>query len=77
MRARLQSQYGLSTRGINVLMRVGTEDERASSLSHDQQEPRNDKGESLDAAGLPAFVDAVEYFEQVANGRNAQSAMNW
>ena len=56
-RARLESQYGLGWRDINVLMRVGAEDEGAG------------RGVSAD--------DAVEYFERVAAGRDAQVAMNW
>ncbi|GAK66692.1 glutamyl-tRNA amidotransferase [Moesziomyces antarcticus] len=64
-RARLSKQYGLASRDINVLMRVGSEDDRdgrvVASIGEDGQ----------------ASSDAVEYFERVAEGRNAQTALNW
>ncbi|TKY90388.1 hypothetical protein EX895_000386 [Sporisorium graminicola] len=68
-RARLSEQYGLTSRDINVLMRVGSEDERdgriaLQALQEEGQYPQQD-------------TDAVEYFESVAKGRSAQTALNW
>ncbi|KAN0064024.1 hypothetical protein ACQY0O_003630 [Thecaphora frezii] len=67
-RARLKSQYGLSSRDINVLMRVGAEDEgsgRAQTQSVVGPVSNAEEG------------NAVDYFEQVAKGRDAQVALNW
>lgn len=67
-RARLVEQYGLSSRDINVLMRVGSEDERDGRIAT----------QSLDThAQQQTSSDAVDYFEQVATGRSAQTALNW
>lgn len=68
-RARLSEQYGLASRDVNVLMRVGSEDERdgrvaLQNLEDDGQQPQQS-------------TDAVEYFERVAQGRSAQTALNW
>ncbi|SPO32730.1 related to PET112 - putative glutamyl-tRNA(Gln)amidotransferase subunit B, mitochondrial precursor [Ustilago trichophora] len=65
-RTRLGQQYGLTSRDVNVLMRVGSEDERDGRVSV-QHLDENEEGS-----------DAVEYFEKVANGgRNPQTALNW
>jgi len=66
-RARLTEQYGLTSRDVNVLMRVGSEDERDGRSSTNV--PIGD--------GQQQGSDAVEYFERVASGRNAQTALNW
>ncbi|PWY96972.1 hypothetical protein BCV70DRAFT_153153, partial [Testicularia cyperi] len=71
-RARLHQQYGLNPRDINVLMRVGSEDEGAGRVASFSS--------SGSAASHPANgkdSDAVEYFEEVARGRDAQVALNW
>uniref|UniRef100_V5EDW4 Asn/Gln amidotransferase domain-containing protein n=2 Tax=Kalmanozyma brasiliensis (strain GHG001) TaxID=1365824 RepID=V5EDW4_KALBG len=67
-RARLSEQYGLAPRDINVLMRVGSEDERDGRAATivSQQPDEQQQGS-----------DAVEYFERVAKGRSAQTALNW
>lgn len=66
-RARLTEQYGLISRDVNVLMRVGSEDERDGRVALNS---------SL-VEGQQQGSDAVEYFERVASGRNAQTALNW
>ena len=64
-RLRLSQQYGLTSRDVNVLMRVGSEDERdgRTAIKMLQEEEQG--------------ADAVEYFETVAKGRSAQTALNW
>ncbi|SPO30304.1 related to PET112 - putative glutamyl-tRNA(Gln)amidotransferase subunit B, mitochondrial precursor [Ustilago trichophora] len=65
-RTRLGQQYGLTSRDVNVLMRVGSEDERDGRVSI-QCVDEKEQGS-----------DAVEYFEKVASGgRNPQTALNW
>ncbi|SPC66292.1 related to PET112 - putative glutamyl-tRNA(Gln)amidotransferase subunit B, mitochondrial precursor [Ustilago sp. UG-2017b] len=66
-RARLTEQFALTSRDVNVLMRVGSEDEKDGRVT--ARMPPND--------GQQQSSDAVEYFERVANGRNAQTALNW
>lgn len=61
-RVRLMQQYKLSVRDTNVLMRVGLEEDRHAA-------GRGDQG------AKPG--DAVKYFEEVAKGRNPQTAANW
>lgn len=73
-RDRLHSQYGLNSRDINVLMRVGVEDEGAGRII------AADKHAEVGHSPLDDSVqeaDAVHYFEQVAKGRDAQVALNW
>ncbi|CBQ69742.1 related to PET112-putative glutamyl-tRNA(Gln)amidotransferase subunit B, mitochondrial precursor [Sporisorium reilianum SRZ2] len=68
-RARLSEQYGLTSRDINVLMRVGSEDERDGRVAlRVLEEDSGQQGQG---------TDAVEYFESVARGRSAQTALNW
>jgi aspartyl-tRNA(Asn)/glutamyl-tRNA(Gln) amidotransferase subunit B len=52
-RDRLVDQYQLPLRDVNVLIRIGLEDEKVAS------------------------ADAVAYFEQLARGRDARTALNW
>ena len=66
-RARLSQQYGLAPRDINVLMRVGSEDERDGRVAMHLS----------DGDAPQTSSDAVEYFESVASGRNPQTALNW
>lgn len=68
-RARLSERYGLASRDINVLMRVGSEDERDGRTATKTLDSEGDF-EQKDS-------DAVEYFEQVADRRSAQTALNW
>ncbi|SNX87624.1 related to PET112 - putative glutamyl-tRNA(Gln)amidotransferase subunit B, mitochondrial precursor [Melanopsichium pennsylvanicum] len=70
-RARLTGQYGLSARDVNVLMRVGSEDDREGRTQASAQVESSDGG--CDGKNS----DAVAYFETVANGRNPQTALNW
>lgn len=51
-RKRLVAQYSVPLRDVNVLIRIGLEEETVS-------------------------VDAVEYFEQVCQGRDARVVLNW
>lgn len=68
-RVRLRERYGLSSRDINVLMRVGSEDERDGRVATVQGDAEGE--------GLGQGADAVDYFERVAHGRNAQTSLNW
>lgn len=61
-RRRLKEQYGLNTRDVNVLMRVGLEETFADLTT---------------ASEGARAADAVAYFEDVAKGRNPQVAVNW
>lgn len=75
-RARLHQQYGLNSRDINVLMRVGSEDEGAGRTIPTASvfDPALS---ALHAKDGTRESDAVEYFEQLAQGRDAQTALNW
>lgn len=68
-RSRLSEQYGLTSRDINVLMRVGSEDDRGGRIAMPVLE--------ADGHQQNQATDAVEYFESVAKGRSAQTALNW
>ncbi|SPO41908.1 related to Glutamyl-tRNA(Gln) amidotransferase subunit B, mitochondrial [Pseudozyma flocculosa] len=62
-----ESQYALNTRDINVLMRVGSEDEGSGRFP-------------TPSGVAPTAVecgDAVDYFERIAQGRDPQIAVNW
>lgn len=74
-RSRLHEQYGLNSRDINVLMRVGTEDEGAGRTIVKTNADVETQGVAVN--GIAKEVDAVEYFEQLAKGRDAQTALNW
>lgn len=62
-RDRLKKDYKLSVRDINVLMRVGLEEDRRTP------EAATSLRQGID--------DAVAYFEAVAKGRNPQTVLNW
>lgn len=65
-RTRLGQQYGLTSRDVNVLMRLGSEDDRDGRVSIQRLDEKEEGS------------DAVEYFEKVASGgRNPQTALNW
>ncbi|PWN22784.1 Glutamyl-tRNA amidotransferase B subunit [Microstroma glucosiphilum] len=62
-RDRLKKDYKLSIRDINVLMRVGLEEDRRIPEAGTSSRQGSD--------------DAVTYFEAVAQGRNPQVVLNW
>lgn len=74
-RRRLIEQYGLTVRDVNVLMRIGLEEENAAS--HNELAPLSCPSTAR-SWRLSSPGEAVQYFELIVkNGRQPKTVANW